>query len=75
MGLRPNRHWQRPTCCNRARGGAIVWRSTGLNTTVYNRFNRWSRQGVWHGIFKALAGHSGIYSSTAIDSTSGRKPI
>ena len=39
-------------------------------TTVYNRFNRWSRQGVWHDIFKALTGHTGIYSSAAIDSTS-----
>jgi transposase len=42
----------------------------GPYTTVYNRFNRWSRQGVWHDIFKALTGHSGIYSSAAIDSTS-----
>ena len=42
----------------------------GPYTTVYNRFNRWSRQGIWHGIFKALTGHSGIYSSAAIDSTS-----
>lgn len=42
----------------------------GPYTTVYNRFNRWRRQGVWHGIFKALTGHSGINSSAAIDSTS-----
>jgi len=42
----------------------------GPYTTIYNRFNRWSRQGIWHGIFKALTGHSGIYSSAAIDSTS-----
>ncbi|MFA7264415.1 MAG: IS5 family transposase [Caulobacter sp.] len=42
----------------------------GPYTTVYNRFNRWSRQGIWHDIFKALTGHSGIYSSAAIDSTS-----
>ena len=42
----------------------------GPHTTVYNRFNRWSRQGVWHDIFKALTGHSGVYSSAAIDSTS-----
>ena len=42
----------------------------GPYTTVYNRFNRWSRQGVWHDIFKALTGHSGFYSSAAIDSTS-----
>ena len=42
----------------------------GPYTTVYNRFNRWSRQGIWHDMFKALTGHSGIYSSAAIDSTS-----
>lgn len=42
----------------------------GAYTTVYNRFNRWSRQGVWHGTFKALTGHAGLYSSAAIDSTS-----
>ena len=23
----------------------------GPSTTVYNRFNRWSRQGIWHGMF------------------------
>lgn len=45
----------------------------GPYTTVYNRFNRWSRQGIWHDIFKALAGHSGIYSSAAIDSTSVKR--
>jgi transposase len=43
----------------------------GPYTTVYNRFNRWSRQGVWSGIFKALTGHSGIWTGeAAIDSTS-----
>src|SRR5271170_465341 len=26
----------------------------GPYTTVYNRFNRWSRQGIWLGIFEAL---------------------
>ena len=26
----------------------------GPSTTVYNRFNRWSKQGVWEAIFKAL---------------------
>lgn len=41
----------------------------GPYTTIYNRFNRWSRQGVWHAIFEALTGESGIYSSAAIDST------
>lgn len=42
----------------------------GPYTTVYNRFNRWSRQGLWLRMFEALTGHSGIYSSAAIDSTS-----
>ena len=41
----------------------------GPYTTVYNRFNRWSRQGIWHGIFEALTGHGGIYGTVAIDST------
>jgi transposase len=43
----------------------------GPYTTVYNRFNRWSRQGIWTGIFKALTGHTGIWTGdVAIDSTS-----
>jgi transposase len=41
----------------------------GPCTTIYNRFNRWSRQGIWHAIFEALTGHSGIYGTVAIDST------
>ena len=50
------------------------WRDCPLEfgpyTTVYNRFNRWSRQGIWHGMFQALTGHSGIYDGTAaIDAT------
>ena len=40
----------------------------GPYTTVYNRFNRWSRQGIWLGIFYALTGHTGIYGA-AIDAT------
>jgi len=41
----------------------------GPYTTVYNRFNRWSRQGLWQEIFQALTGHSGIYGVAMIDST------
>jgi transposase len=41
----------------------------GPYTTIYNRFNRWSRQGLWFAIFEALTGHSGIYGLAAIDST------
>jgi transposase len=41
----------------------------GPYTTIYNRFNRWSRQGLWFAIFEALTGHSGIYGLATIDST------
>ena len=41
----------------------------GPYTTVYNRFNRWSRQGIWLGIFEALTGHSPVIGTGAIDST------
>ncbi|WP_245479850.1 IS5 family transposase [Hansschlegelia zhihuaiae] len=41
----------------------------GPYTTVYNRFNRWSRQGVWLGLFEALTGHSGVWGTVAIDAT------
>ena len=42
----------------------------GPYTTVYNRFHRWSRQGVWFAVFEALTGHSGVWGSVAIYSTS-----
>jgi transposase len=43
----------------------------GPYTTVYNRFNRWSRQGVWQGIFYALTGSTGVIGgvTAAVDST------
>ena len=40
----------------------------GPPTTIYNRFNRWSRQGLWLGMFEALTGHTGIYGAS-IDAT------
>jgi transposase len=41
----------------------------GPYTTVYNRFNRWSRQGIWTEIYYALTGKTGIYGSMSVDST------
>ena len=41
----------------------------GPYTTVYNRFNRWSRQGVWEDVFYALTGSSGVIGVAAVDST------
>jgi len=40
----------------------------GPYTTIYNRFNRWSRQGVWSDIFYALTGVRDVVSAS-IDST------
>ena len=42
----------------------------GPYTTIYNRFHRWSQQGVWFAVFEALTGYSGVWGSVAIDSTS-----
>src|SRR4051794_29463849 len=49
------------------------WRDCPLEygpyTTIYNRFNRWSRQGIWLGIFEAASGASGVIGTTSIDSS------
>ena len=41
----------------------------GPYTTVYNRFNRWSRQGIWLGMFEAVSGQAAIIGTAAIDSS------
>jgi transposase len=40
----------------------------GPHTTIYNRWNRWSRQGVWQAIFYALTGSTGVFTGS-VDST------
>ena len=40
----------------------------GPYTTVYNRFNRWAKRGVWPRIFEAFAARS-LTSMQLIDST------
>lgn len=41
----------------------------GPSTTVYNRFNRWSRRGFWVKLLDALIDAGAVTRSTAIDST------
>jgi transposase len=41
----------------------------GPYTTIYNRFNRWSRQGIWTEIFYTLTGSTGQVGTMSIDST------
>jgi transposase len=42
----------------------------GPSTTIYNRFNRWSKRGHWQAIFKALANGGKDSVTLSIDSTS-----
>ena len=41
----------------------------GPHTTVYNRFNRWSRRGFWRAMLAALAEAGWITESASLDST------
>ena len=41
----------------------------GPRKTIYNRFVRWAKRGVWEGIFAALAGAEGEPDRLMIDST------
>jgi len=41
----------------------------GPCTTLYNRFNRWSKQGVWEDVFYVLSSSSGVVGTTSADST------
>ena len=41
----------------------------GPPTTIYNRYNRWSRRGVWQQIFAKLAATGPVREELSIDST------
>ena len=41
----------------------------GPHTTIYNRYNRWSRKRFWLALLEALARAGAITKSTSIDST------
>ena len=41
----------------------------GPYTTIYNRFNRWSRQGIWLAMFEAVTGQAAVIGTAAIDSS------
>ena len=41
----------------------------GPHTTVYNRFNRWSRRGFWRAMLAALAAAGWVAETAALDST------
>ena len=41
----------------------------GPYTTIYNRFNRWSRQGIWLDMFKAVSSSAELFGTASIDSS------
>lgn len=41
----------------------------GPYTTVFNRYNRWSKRGLWQGIFTALAACAGPPAVVMLDSS------
>ena len=41
----------------------------GPPTTIYNRFVRWARRGVWEGLFRELAQRGRSAQTQMIDST------
>lgn len=41
----------------------------GPSTTVYNRYHRWSKRGIWEGIFRDLTSIVGPHDENSIDST------
>jgi transposase len=41
----------------------------GPYTTIYNRFVRWSRQGIWLAMFKALTGSAAVFGTALINSS------
>ena len=41
----------------------------GPTTTIYNRFVRWAKRGVWESLFNALAGRGRSNHTQMIDST------
>ena len=47
-------------------------REYGPPTTIYNRFNRWSRRGLWQQIFAELARRADMPGELSIDSTAVR---
>lgn len=41
----------------------------GPHTTIYNRYNRWSRRGFWRAMLAALAEAGWVTETAALDST------
>ena len=45
----------------------------GPPTTIYNRFVRWARRGIWEKLFRELAGNGRSTDTQMIDSTQSKR--
>jgi hypothetical protein len=57
---------QQPKCDARWRDCPTEY---GPYTTIYNRFNRRSRQGIWLAMFKAVTDSASLFGTASIDSS------
>ena len=46
-----------------------VPREYGPHTTIYNRYHRWSRRGIWQRIFEKIAASGTVPEELSIDSS------
>jgi transposase len=57
----------------------LRWRALpdeyGPRTTVFNRFNRWSKRGLWQELFVAVAACGDPPAQAVADSTAVRAPL
>ena len=47
----------------------------GPSTTIYNRFVRWARRGIWENLFRELSGKGRSTDTQMIDSTHVKAPL
>ena len=66
----------RPACHQRHRACAQEWlplvrlpEAYGPPTTIYNRFVRWARRGIWENLFRELAANGRSADTQMINST------
>ena len=77
---RPETAWPRRVDDRRVISGIVHGLQSGMRwrdcpeeygppTTIYNRWHRWSQQGLWQRMFKELSQIVGTHYENAIDST------
>ena len=68
-GRRPPRHQRHRACAEERLSLVRLPARYGPPTTIYNRFVRWARRGIWENLFRELAGNGRSTDTQMIDST------